>query len=395
MGPIRPSHVPNDLVRDFDFYSIMPENGDIHLGWKRWQERSPDIFWTPHHGGHWVVTRGEDIETVMRDFARFSSSDATIPKEGKPFRIPMLEYDPPDQAAFRNLLQPVFAPQAVAKLEHFARALTVSLIEEFKPRGTCEFVADFAQHMPIGIFLSLAGLPAQDRAYLLPWADLATRDSDPKKQLAGFTKIAEYVDARLRERRGHEGDGLVALIANGSIDGRPISHEEAVGLCSLILFAGLDTVVASLGFFIRHLALHPGHRQRIMADRALIPKAIEEILRRHGVVQMARTVRADMDYKGIAMKAGEMVLAATPWYGLDERKFERPLEVDFDRPNAMHLAFGTGAHRCIGSMLARMELRILMEEWLPRIGDFSIEPGATVQVRSGKVNAISHLPLVW
>lgn len=390
-----PAHVPPELVRDFDYFSIEPVDGDIHLGWKRWQDEAPELFWTPHSGGHWVVTRGADIEAIFHDPERFSSIVANIPKEAKPFRLPMLEYDPPEHAAHKALLGPTFSPDSINRLETFIRELTVRLIEEMAPRGECEFISEFSQHMPIGVFMHIAGLPAEEAGDLLPWADLVTRAPDSADQLRGFNKVVEYLEIKLRERQGKPGDKLLDVILTGSVNDRELEFQEALALSSLVMFAGLDTVVSSMGFFIRHLSLYPAHRRRLIAEPSLIPRAIEEILRRHGVTQMARTVKQDMRYKGVTLKADEMVLLATLWYGLDEQLFENPLEVDFDRSNRKHLAFGSGAHRCLGSMLARTELRVMIEEWLARIPEFWIKPGEQVKVRSGKVNAISHLPLQW
>lgn len=346
--PAAPSHVPADLIRDVDYFRLEAVDGDIHLAWKRLQE-GPDIIWTPRQGGHWIATRGADIEEIFRDPARFSSIVANVPKESKPFRLPLLEYDPPDHTAFRQLLAPALSPRAISALEFYARDLTVSLIEGFHARGECDFIAEFSQHMPIGIFLTMAGLPQEDREWLLPFADLCTRSPEAKEQLAAFNRVVEYVSEKIRERSGKRGSDLISLITNGEVGGRVLSFDEAVGLCSLVMFAGLDTVVSSLGFFMRHLALHPGHRRRLAAESGLIPMAIEEMLRRYGIVTMARQVTQDLVYKGVQMREGDMVLLPTLLYGLDERKFERPLEVDFDRPNKVHLAFGAGAHRCLWS----------------------------------------------
>ena len=390
-----PDHIPGELVRDFDYFNIEPVDGDIHLGWKKWQDEAPEIFWTPHSGGHWVATRGADIETMFNDPVRFSSIVANIPKDAKPFRLPLLEYDPPEHQGHKALLAPLFSPPAIKRLEVYARDLTVGLIEGMYPEGECEFISAFSQHMPIGIFMHMADLPQEDADYLLPWADQVTRAPAEADQLHAYNKVVEYIEVKVRERKGNNSGDLISLIANGRVDGRSLGHQEAVALSSLVMFAGLDTVVSSMGFFMRHLAMHPENRRRLVENPALRTNAIEEILRRHGVTQMARTIAHDLEYRGVAMKKGEMVLLPTLWYGLDERIFDRPLEVDLNRPRPLHLAFGSGAHRCIGSMLARTELRILLDEWLSRIPDFELKPGDKVEVRSGKVNAISHLPLQW
>jgi cytochrome P450 len=249
--------------------------------------------------------------------------------------------------------------------------------------------------LPIGIFLRMADLPFSDREWLLPRAEANTRTGTAEEQRAAFSEIMGYVSDKLNERRGRAGGDLLTVIANGVVNGRAVSHDDAVGLASLVMFAGLDTVVAMLGHFMRHLAMHPDHRRALGERPELLKPAIEELLRRHGVTQMARIVAQDCAYKGVTMRSGDMVLLPTLLYGLDEARFPGAVDVDFGRHDKVHLAFGAGAHRCIGSVLARTELQILLEEWLALIPDFWVKPGDRVEVRSGKVNAISRLPLAW
>lgn len=390
-----PAHVRPELVVDFDYFKIEAVDGDIHQGWYQALRKGPEIFYTPRNGGHWVATRGEDIELMYRDHQRFSSIEATIPKEGKPIRLPLFEMDPPDHTVFRVLLAPAFSPKAIAAIEPRIRALTVELIEGFEHRGECEFMEDFAKRMPIGIFLMLADLPLEDSVWLLPLVDEATRVADVQVQTNAFAKVLDYLSALVEQRRGKKAPGLIAKIANAEIQGKPLSHDDALGLCTLLMMAGLDTVVASLGFFARHLALHSKDRQRLSQNMEQIPGAVDELLRRYGVSELARTIRNDIKYKGVTMRAGDMVLLPTLMHGLDERLFERPEEVDFARTNKAHLTFGSGIHRCIGAFLARTELRVFLEEWLPRIPEFQISPGDTITVQPGKVNLITNLPLVW
>jgi cytochrome P450 len=389
-----PAHVPADLVRDFDYFAVDAVDGDIHLGWRRLQD-GPRIFYTPRNGGHWVVTRAADLEAIFCDAARFSSREATIPPAGKPVRLPLLEWDPPGHQAWRQLLVPLFSPRAIGEIEPFARNLAVELIEAIRPRGECEFISEFSQQMPIAVFMRMANLPFADRDWLLARAETNVRSGSVEDQNAAFVAIMEYVSEKLAFRRGGKGKDLLTTIANGVVDGHPITHDDAVGLAALVMFAGLDTVVSMFGHFMRHLALHPQHRSALLERPELRQPAMEELLRRHGVTQMARIVAMDTDFQGVSLRAGDMVLLPTLLYGLDEARFPDAAEVRIDRSDSRHLAFGTGAHRCIGSLLARTELRILLDEWLPRIPNFWINPNDRVEVKSGKVNAISRLPLTW
>jgi len=184
-------------------------------------------------------------------------------------------------------------------------------------------------------------------------------------------------------------------LTKAQVDGRPITDEELVPMVSLLLIGGLDTVASAMGFAARFLAGSPARRQELIDHPERIPGAVEELLRRFPVVNQGRMVLNDMDYKGVAMKAGDQILMPTTLHGLDDRQFENPMEVNFQRPTPIHSTFGNGAHRCPGSLLARTELKIFLEEWLKRIPNFRIKPGETAGVRAGVNATIFHLPLVW
>jgi cytochrome P450 len=150
-----------------------------------------------------------------------------------------------------------------------------------------------------------------------------------------------------------------------------------------------------MGFVARFLAGSPAHRRQLIDDPSLIPRAVDEFFRRFGVSSTTRTMTRDFEYKGLHFKKGDKVYVFPTLYGLDERKFERPLEIDFHRKNVIHATFGAGPHRCPGSFLARMEIKVFMEEWLKRIPDFRIKPGDKPKLESGLVNCVHYLPLVW
>ena len=212
---------------------------------------------------------------------------------------------------------------------------------------------------------------------------------------AARLKIAGYGMQKVKERRANPGSDLISTIAIARIDGELLDDFTLTGMITLLLMAGLDTVASTLGFFARFLALNPAHRRQLVADPSLIPNAVEELLRRFPVAILAREVRKDCEFAGVSVKAGEMVVAPTQLYGLDERKFEAPVGVSFTRDKPIHATFGGGVHRCMGSMLARAELRIFLEEWLKRIPEFSVKPGAKVRVSARAVATITELPLVW
>ena len=390
----KPPHVPQDLVRDFDFFAFPGSDVDVHAAWKCVQDQSPTLFWTPRNGGHWVATRATDIEQMYSDPEGLSSTTDALPRGAAPFPRPPVETDPPDHAAFRRIIQPEFNPREIRRFEREARRISIELIEGFKAQGGCEFNRDFAKHMPIGIFLSLMRLPQEDAGYLVSFAEQKTR-SDLETSLAAHNAIVAYVAEKVAERRRNPGDDMMSRIAVAEVNGRRLTDEEVLAMCGVVMFAGLDTVVSSLGFVMRFLADNPQERRRLCNEPRLIPNAVNEMLRRFSPTNLAREAKHDMEYDGVTLLARDPILLPTCLHGLDERRWDDPMTVDFDRQQIFHLAFGAGPHRCIGNVLALTELNVLLQEWLPRIPDFGIPEHAVVTTASGQVNAVTTLPLSW
>jgi cytochrome P450 len=215
-----PSHVPPERVVDVDFFNLPGASEDIHLAWKRVQDTAPDIFWTPRNGGHWIATRAADIHEMQIDHTRFSHAEFMLPRTALPFPPVPLNLDPPGHAAFRALISPAFSPTAVRKLSAQAREVAISLIDSLRPRGECEFVGDFAKVLPIVVFLGIVDLPQEDRATLLPWADVIVRSPDPQAKLEANRKIAGYLQQWIERRTREHGDDLISRIAPRSTGGR-------------------------------------------------------------------------------------------------------------------------------------------------------------------------------
>lgn len=392
-----PTHVHPDRVIDFDLYDFEVPNGEYQIALKQVLRAPgvPEIFWSPRNGGHWVVTRAADISVVLTDFAHFSSQQVTLPKQPPDATVTKpLQVDPPEHLAYRQILAPGLSPRVVTELGEAARALTVALIEGFRARGACEFIGDFAEHLPVVTFMRLLQLPETDRDFLSKTAEIAVHGTDAEKVVCR-RRMAEYGVLKVKERRDNPRDDLISRIGLARIEGEPLDEETIAGMVQLLLLAGLDTVISMLGFFAVFLARNPSHRSQLIEDPSLIPGAVEELLRRYGIGMISRELVADFEFGGVLMRQGDMVLVPTPLDGLDERKFLNPETVDFTRKVINHGTFGFGAHRCMGSMLARIELRIFLEEWLRLIPDFQVEPGATVDVSSGATVSVTRLPLVW
>ena len=391
----KPDHVRPDQVVDFDYFRPPGiEEGDVYLAWKRLHD-GPDIFWTPRNGGHWVVTRAEDIKYVQQTFEIFSHEVFTIPRGASRIQMPPLTVDPPNHARYRAVLNPVFRGVKMTAMESDIRALTVELIEDLKPQGRCEFLTDFAQVMPVTVFLGLADLPLSKRRDFVEWAVTYIASSDQATRDLYLNKVMSYLGAVLEERKHGDGEDLLSKIARWSKT-PDCGPGDMMGMAAVVFFGGLDTVANMLSFTARHLAEHPEHRRRLIEEPGLSAKAAEEYIRRHGLSNTGRLVKVATDYKGVHFAVDDMVMVPISMSSMDERKYDRPLEVDFDRDlEAGHDTFGNGPHRCVGAPLARLELRIFLEEWLKRIPEFRIDPAQPFSSYSAPVNGVRSLNLVW
>jgi cytochrome P450 len=396
----RPAHVPPDRVVPFDIYSVPNSDEDIQLAFRAFQQNCPDIFWTPANGGHWVATRADLIEQIQKDPARFSHRRITLPPmpDTVPKQIP-LELDPPVHGGYRRPLMQSLLPKIINALEPNIRQRTIELIEGFLGRGECEFIEEFAGVLPVSVFLEMVSLPQADRDFLREIAERATRGQTNEVRVQANSDLGSYLAPYVSARREQPGDDLLSTLVNTEIDGTKIPFEEAMSFAILVMFGGLDTVASMLGFVARFLALNPGHRREIVErldDAAFLRHAIEELVRRHGIANTARVVVHDTELDGVQLKAGDMILPPNMLVGLDERRVEDPLRVDFARPFPIrHAAFGNGAHTCPGAVLARRELQVFLEEWLRRIPDFEVKPGTKPVLATGMVNGVLKLELVW
>ncbi|HEX5367303.1 MAG TPA: cytochrome P450 [Acidimicrobiales bacterium] len=327
------------------------------------------------------LSRFEDIEWALRTPGVFSSAFGTG-AEGLGNDRPLipLQIDPPDHRRYRVLLDPLFAPREVSKLEADMVDLVNDLIDRFIERGECELNGEFAVPLPCTVFLKLLGLPMEDLDLFLRLKEGIIRaygELDPEKakqnRVAAGRECYEYFEKVLDEREEAPGDDLLSKLMAMEIEGERLSREEILDVCFLFMIAGLDTVTDSLTCFFAYLAQHPEHRQRLVDDPAVIPSAVEELLRWETPVPMvARVAKEDIEIRGCPVKKGDNVAVVLGSANTDERAIERSDEVDFDREDNRHYAFGGGIHRCLGSHLARVELRIALREWHRRIPEYHI-----------------------
>ncbi len=355
-------------------------------------ERSPT--------GGVALGKHEDIVAGLRAPDVFSSGfDAVHIGQVRPL-IP-LQIDPPDHVAYRKVLDPLFSPRRVAALEPRIRELARRLVDAVADEGACNFNAAFAEPYPSTVFLELLGLPVSRAAEFIAFKDgivrppartPAERDemvTETGRQI--YAVLEEVVDARTRAPR----DDFISAFLTSEVDGHRLTREDVIDICYLFFLAGLDTVTASLDCMLAFLAEHPDHRRQIVDDPGLIPNAVEEMLRWETPVPgVVRLTTQDTEMSGCPIAAGQQVVMLLASANTDERAWERADEVDFHREVVKHLAFGGGVHRCLGSHLARLELRVALEEWHARVPDYELAPG-TVLEYSPALRQIEHLPLVW
>jgi len=354
--------------------------------------------------GHKTVflSKYADVAWALKHPEYFSSAPEAI-NIGQEQKLIPLQVDPPEHAPYRRLLDPEFSPKKMAALEADARTLVNGLIDEFIDSGRCNFHHDFATPLPSGMFLALMGLSMDDLPMFLRWRDETIRpDVEPNdfdgaaaiRERVGH-EINEYFEARLDECRSTPADTLLGRIAVGEIDGRPLTREEMLGICHLLMLGGLDTVTATLDCAIVNLARDDEQRRALASDSSVVAPAVEELLRHETPVMMVvRVLKQDCEIGGVQLQAGDHATVLIGAANGDGEEFDAADVCNFARGANRHLAFGAGPHRCLGSHLARLELRVALEEWHRRIPDYRLADGADPQY-SGGIRQAEDLPLVW
>jgi len=255
--------------------------------------------------------------------------------------------------------------------------------------------------LPVTVFLRLAGMPLEDREFLLDLAHRAARPVSAQDRIGALTGMQAYLVDPLRQREGLNGTDLISAIVNGDLGTRRPDETERLAIATTVMLGGLDTVAAMMSFVAWHLANHPRDREALRADPALLDAAVEEYIRRFGVANTARMVTCDHLYTGVLLRAGDQIMLPNSLVGLDDQLNPDPMEVDFHRARptgpvkSRHAAFGTGPHTCPGAALARRELKIFLEEWLLAIPDFSVAADHPPRCAPGTINSLEHLHLVW
>lgn len=394
----RPSHVPADRVMDFDIYAPLPPGTDLHVYWHELIENAPyKLMWTPHNEGHWVALGGEVSDIVMSESDKFSNRTILVPKltAGEAYRLIPLSLDPPAHRPFRNLLNDNLSPKAIKGLDDEIVAMTAELIEGFKPKGQCNFIHEFAEQLPVRMFMRVVDLPEADLPKLKHLADQFTRPDGSMTYPEVIAEFRAYINPVIAARRGAGAMDMISRMVSSQIDGRDLTDEEAENICIQVLVGGLDTVVNLMGFVMSHLGKDADLRRSIAADPELIDKALMEFFRRFPVVSSAREVLNDIEFEGVHLKSGDMVMGSTIPVAMDGALNEDPLTFSLDRTRRRHSTFGKGSHTCPGAPLARLELKIMLREWFARIPEFRLAKGTDIEFSSGIVGTVKPFILEW
>jgi cytochrome P450 len=393
--------VEYDLFGDRYFQAT----GDLHEGlFMLAEEVGRGIHWTPFNGGHWFINDHELLFQAARNPELFSnnnkpSGDGSIvmipPMKGggEPSFGP-LSLDPPRHGVYRLPLMKGFAPKEIKRMETSIREQAVQLVSSLSPLGRGEFLDAVAEPLPVTVFMKMMGMPLARLTEFRAWmSDMSSMDDDKRAQ--AFSNVNMAMGELIAERQTLREDDLISRLLDSDIDGRPPTMSEMQAYCLLLFTAGLDTLVNAFTFGMYHLACHPELQDEIRADRALIPEFIEEVLRRYAVVMLPRIVGHDAEFGGAQLHQGERVLLMLPAGNLDPKAFPDPMRFDIGRENKAHMTFNSGPHRCVGSHLARLEMRVFYEEWFARMPNVHLDPAQRPTYRPGFNLTICNLPLVW
>jgi cytochrome P450 len=370
------------------------------------RQRCP-VAHTDRFGGGWLPTRHDDVAAIAYDTERFSSRSIVISniKAGKDMApvgvVPPISSDPPFHHEARKLLLPAFTKTAVSKLEPATRAYCHSLIDAFEGRDVVDAAHEYGQHIPMRVIADMLGFPPEDHDEFRGFVHGALEGvSEPLAQrYEGMQRLSQYMRTQVDDHLENPRDDLTTYLLNCEMFGQKLDPFHVTGTMGLLLIAGVDTTWSAIGASLWHLAKTPADRERLVAEPGLLPTAMEEFLRAYAPVTMARLVREDMQWSStdgttsVDMKEDDWILLSFPAANRDPEKFERADEIVIDREINKHAAFGLGIHRCVGSHLARMELRVALEVWLERIPEFSLEDPDAVTWAAGQVRGPRTLPL--
>jgi cytochrome P450 len=392
-----------DWATDFD-HCDPAWVADPYPIWDDLRRRCP-VAHSTRYGGTWLPVRHEDIAAVAYDTEHFTSRSVVVSEirpgpNDLPAPIglaPPITSDPPFHAVARRMLLPAFAPKRIAALEPFTRALCHELLGATAGRLEVDAAVDYAQHIPVRVIIGMLGFPQEDADIFRHFVHQVLEDVDmsPEERQAVIARgeIDAYMDERIAEHRAEPRDDLTSYLLNAELDGQKLPQEHVRGTMILLLIAGIDTTWSAIGASLWHLASHPEDRLRLATELALMDTAVEEFLRAYAPVTMARLVAKEVELDGRTLHEGDWLLLPFPAGNRDPEVFPDAGKVVLDRIENRHAAFGLGIHRCLGSNLARLELRVALEEWMARYPEFELTHPAAVTWSSGQVRGPRTVPV--
>lgn len=384
-----------------DFVNSDGPSLDPFPQYERMRESAPVFH--DEQSGSWHVYRYDDVQRVLSGHGSFSSRmGGDDPSEtGQLFAASLITADPPRHRQLRSLVTQAFTPKAVDGLTPRISALTEELLDGIASKGSADLIAELAYPLPVIVIAELMGIPAEDRDRFKHWSDVIVSQTQSGVPTADHSttnrEMAEYFLALIEHRRSQPGNELISNLLVAEIDGQKLSVAELLGFCSLLLVAGNETTTNLIGNAVLSFTEVPGSVERLRAEPALLPQAIEEVLRYRSPVQSMYRVTAGSTTLGdVQLPAGAPLVAWIGSANRDERQFQRPEQFDLDRTPNRHLAFGHGIHFCLGAPLARLEARIALQGILDRLPGLTLTPGARLErMDSTIVYGVKELPVSW
>ncbi len=392
-----PGHVPAELRWDHSLGEFAYQGDDPFKAVSRLHE-GPDVFFArdiSQGNSGWVLTRHELQQEAFIDWEHFTSHDGSGIGEmtGGNFHLIPIDTDPPEQVAYRKVINPFFTPRAVNALEDAVHNTCNMLIEKFEDRGSCEFIEEFAVPFPSYIFLSLMGMPLEEAPKFLAWEAGMLRGETEQDRAAASMGVLGYLKQFIEDQRANPTSEMIDEILHAEIGSKALTDMELLGIFFTFYAGGLDTVYSTTGWTMRHLALNPDLQQYLRENPDKINHALDEFVRAFSVVSTKRRVKQDFTFHGVEMRKGDKVLLPLFLAGRDPKAWDNPDEIDLSRRPAS-LGFGSGPHLCAGRQLARREMRIALESMLSRFSNISIDPDKPYSYHTSPVYGIDELNLI-
>jgi cytochrome P450 len=391
----------HDFATDWD-HTDPQWVSDPYPIWDDLRERCP-VAHTDRYGGGWFPSTHEGVSKVANDTVNFTSRTVVI-NNGRPGEdaapapigvAPPITSDPPFHQIARRLILPAFAPRPVNALEPRIRELCVRLLDRMQGHDVINASSDYTQYIPPAVIVRMLGFPEADEDLFREFVHIVLEavDLPEQERIDAFEPLLEYFSAQIEDHEAHPRDDLTSHLLSVEIGGQKLIPEHVFGTMVLVLVAGIDTTWSALGASLWHLAQHPDDLARLVDEPALMPFAIEEFLRFYAPVTMARLVKNDVEFMGCPMKQDDWVLLGFPAANRDPTVFHDADTFIIDRQENRHLAFGLGIHRCAGSNLARLEMRVAIEEFIKRFPRFELADPGAVAWAQGQVRGPRSLPI--